>query len=192
MFNKILSLFKSTIVKDTKQTSKKTKGTVTFTTGAANTTATIYLYKPSGTTIAYGDDFTILRSPASNGGFENGSLSPWYGWNAATVVNAQARTGSYALQLAGGSVSAEQVVTLSPNTTYTLTGYAKTGNSSPPVHIGVKNFGGTEQFVSISSTSYTQGSVTFTTGSTNTSATIYAYKPSGATSAYVDDIIITR
>ncbi|MFB9327797.1 carbohydrate binding domain-containing protein [Paenibacillus aurantiacus] len=168
------------------------KGTVTFTTGAANTTATIYLYKPSGTAVAYGDDFSVQKSPVSNGGFESGGLGSWYGWNAAAVVNTQARTGSYALQLAGGPVSAEQVVTLSPNTTYTLTGFAKTGNSSEPVHIGVKNYGGSQQFASISSTTYTAGSVTFTTGSTNTSATIYAYKPSGTSSAYIDDIVITK
>lgn len=169
-----------------------TAGTVTFTTGNTNTTATIYLYKPSGSVSAYGDDFTIEASPLRNGGFETGFLSPWTNWNTASVVAGNARSGNYALKLNGGPGSAEQVVTLSPNTTYTLTGFAKTASSSEPVQIGVKNFGGTEQYVTITSTTYSQGSITFTTGASNTSATIYIYKPSGSGAAYGDDFYVTK
>ncbi|GGI45591.1 hypothetical protein GCM10008018_12930 [Paenibacillus marchantiophytorum] len=123
----------------------------------------------------------------SNPGFESGVLSPWTNWNTASVVSTNSRSGGKALQLSGGPGSAEQVIYLNPNTTYTLTGYAKTSNSSEPVSIGVKNYGGAETAVSLSSTSYTLGTVTFTTGPTNTTATIYVYKPAGANSAWGDD-----
>ncbi|OCT15346.1 hypothetical protein A8709_14750 [Paenibacillus pectinilyticus] len=127
----------------------------------------------------------------SNPGFESGVLSPWTNWNTASVVSTNARSGSKALQLSGGPGSTEQKIFLNPNTTYTLTGYAKTANSSEPVSIGVKNYGGAEASVSISSTSYTLGTVTFTTGSANTSATIYLYKPAGANSAWGDDFNVS-
>ncbi|WP_168929009.1 carbohydrate binding domain-containing protein [Paenibacillus dokdonensis] len=135
----------------------------------------------------------IQGTPASivkNGGFEAGVLSPWTNWNTAGVVSGNARSGSYALRLNGGPGSAEQIITLQPSTTYTLKGYAKTDNSSQPVRIGVKNYGGTEQYAVITSTSYSLGTVTFTTGSANTVATIYIYKPSGTGYAYGDDVTV--
>nr|WP_131724710.1 carbohydrate binding domain-containing protein [Paenibacillus solani] len=117
---------------------------------------------------------------------------PWSNWNTASVVSSNSRSGTYAVQLSGGPASAEQIVNLEPNTTYTLTGYGKTADSSQPVRIGVKNYGGAEQYSVINTTSYSQGSITFTTGSSNTTATIYVYKPSGGAKAYGDDLTVTR
>lgn len=76
-------------------------------------------------------------------------MSPWTNWNTASVVSNNARSGVYAMRIAGGPGSAEQVVSLSPNMTYTITGYAMTTVSNQPVRIGVKNYGGTEQYMSI-------------------------------------------
>jgi hypothetical protein len=169
-----------------------TKGTVTFTTGATNTAATIYIYKPSGSNWAWGDDIAVYQQfpIVANPGFETGSLSPWTNWNTASVTTGNAFSGTYSLKLAGGPGSAEQVINVLPNTTYTVSGYAKTASSSEPVRIGVKNYGGADTSTQITSTTYTQGTVTFTTGSTNTSATIYVYKPSGSNSAWADDIAV--
>lgn len=136
-----------------------------------------------------------VNGPANlmiNGGFEQGTLTPWSNWNTATVISGNSKSGAYAVQLSGGPGSAEQIVNLEPNTTYTLTGSAKTADASQPVRIGVKNYGGTEQYSVISSASYTQAAVTFTTGSSNTTATIYVYKPSGSAKAYGDDFMITK
>ncbi|MHA0856880.1 carbohydrate binding domain-containing protein [Paenibacillus sp. CMAA1364] len=128
----------------------------------------------------------------ANDGLESGNMSPWTNWNTASVVNNNARSGAYALQLSSGQGSAEQIVNLAPNTTYTFSGYAKTANSAQPVRIGVKNYGGVEKYVTITSTGYTLGSVTFTTGSSNTTATIYLYKPAGSGNAYGDDFVIVQ
>ncbi|MWV43964.1 hypothetical protein GRF59_09990 [Paenibacillus sp. HJL G12] len=138
---------------------------------------------------------TGVPAPANlvvNGGFEQGSLTPWYNWNTASVTSGNARSGTYAVQLAGGPGSAEQIVQLAPNTTYTLKGYAKTADGSQPIRIGVKNYGGAEKYAAISTTSYSQGEVTFTTGSSNMTATIYVYKPSGSAAAYGDDIELVK
>ncbi len=77
----------------------------------------------------------------SNPGFETGSLSPWT--VGGTVVASNAHTGTYALRMSGSSTGALQTITVSPNTTYTLSGYLKSldGNS---VYIGVKDYGGAE------------------------------------------------
>jgi len=45
----------------------------------------------------------------------------------------------------------------------------------------------------ITSASYSQTSLTFTTGSSNTSATIYAWEPAGANyTVYIDDLNVTK
>lgn len=125
-----------------------------------------------------------------NAGFESGSLSPWAPWNSASLSSTNARTGTYAGKLSGSMTDLEQNVTLSPNTTYTLSGYAKTADGA--VYIGVKNYGGTETNVGITSSAYTSsGDISFTTGASNTSATIYCFKATGTLDAYCDDFAVT-
>lgn len=165
--------------------------TIVFTTGPSSTSATIYIYKPTGGNWAWADDFRVdLVNPAANAGFESGALGPWVAWQTATVDSTAPRSGAYALKLTGPS-SARQTVTLKPNTTYTLKAYAKTGDTREPVVIGVKDYGGAEQTVSLASTAYAAASLTFTTGASSTSATVYVYKPSGAGQAWADDFSIT-
>ncbi|HEV7171317.1 carbohydrate binding domain-containing protein, partial [Pedococcus sp.] len=124
-----------------------------------------------------------------NHGFESGALGPWSSWQGAQVVAGNARTGSYALQVGPGQSSAEQVVQVQPNTTYMVSGWARSVDPSEPIRIGVKNFGGNgEVWTPVASPTYARGSVTFTTGPTATSATVYCYKPSGNALGYCDDL----
>jgi hypothetical protein len=106
-------------------------------------------------------------------------------------VAEQAHSGAFAARLSGGGDSSfEQTVTgLSANTTYTLSGWAKTDFHE--AWIGVKHFGGTETNVKITSTAYVKGSVRFTTGPTNTTARIYFFKYGAANTAYGDDFTVT-
>ncbi|MGW0425138.1 carbohydrate binding domain-containing protein [Streptomyces sp. NPDC003015] len=131
----------------------------------------------------------------SNAGFETGSMSPWGNSGAAPSVTASnARTGGFALTTQASGSGANQTLSgLSPNTTYLLTGWAKVANAGETLAIGVKNYGGTETFTNIATTSYTEAAVLFTTGSTNTTATIYCWKNSGGTGAgNCDDIAVER
>ena len=77
-----------------------------------------------------------------------------------------------------------------PNTSYTLTGYGKLGGTGEEAHFYVQNYGGTEIGSSITGTSYAQKTITFTTGSSNTSATVGFYKEGGSGSAYADDFVL--
>ena len=128
-----------------------------------------------------------------NAGFESGTLSPWYlSSSGSSLVGNNARTGTYAVQIGASFNGVNQDITgLSASTTYTLSGWAKVATSGESVYIGVKNFGGTEASVAINSTAYAQGSLNFTTGAGNTSATIYCYKLSGNGVAYCDDFSVS-
>lgn len=171
-----------------------TQLTVTFTTGATNTTAQIYVWKNSGTSNTYADDFQVVQTNptnlALNPGFETGSLSSWVSTSGSgtSVVTGNAHSGTYAVQLVGSGVGAHQIVTgLTPNTKYTLTGWAKVSTAGDNVAIGVRDYGGTETFQTTTSTNYTPLSITFTTGATNTSTRIYIWKNSGTSNTYGDD-----
>jgi hypothetical protein len=170
-----------------------TLGKVTFTTGATNTSAVVYFYKESTGNTAYGDDFELVPSAALpddlvvNGGFENGTQA-WRVQNA-SAVGGNAHTGSFAARLLPGESGLQQEISgLSANTTYTLTGYAKT--DSMAAWIGVKEYGGPETSTKISTAGYSKGTVTFTTGATDTSAIISFSKASGANTAYGDDFSV--
>lgn len=123
-----------------------------------------------------------------NSGFESGSLSPWYGWNNASVVAGNAHSGANAVQLGSSPASAEQVIPVTPNTTYTVSGWAKTTTAGDEVHIGVKNYDGQETWATFTGTNYTNGSVVIHTGPNATQATVYCYKPTGSGNGYCDDI----
>lgn len=134
-----------------------------------------------------------LTTPA-NTGFESGNCSSWNCYGGAAATTGNARTGSYAVKLPGGtSAGAEQTITgLSPNTQYRLQGFAKSTTAGQCVYVGVKNFGGAETRTCISTTGYSGGAVAFTTGATNTSALIYFWNPpSNSATGYGDDITLS-
>lgn len=127
---------------------------------------------------------TSIRNP----GFETGNTSAWNNWGG-SITNSNAHSGSYSGAVTN-QASIEQVINVQPNTTYELKAWAKSGVSGSPVMIGVKNYGGAQQSQTTSSTGYTQLAVTFTTGASNTNATIFVYKPSGTGTSYADDFTI--
>ncbi|MGW0709404.1 carbohydrate binding domain-containing protein [Streptomyces sp. NPDC002643] len=132
---------------------------------------------------------------ANNAGFESGAMSPWTNSGAApSVTSSGARTGTYALTTqASGSGANQNITGLSPNTTYLLTGWAKVANAGETLAIGVKNYGGTETFTNVATSSYSQAAVVFTTGGSNTSALIYCWKNTGGTgSGNCDDLAVER
>ncbi len=127
-----------------------------------------------------------------NPGFETGGLSPWTNLAGASVVNNNAHTGTYAVQTANANSGVGQTVSgLAANHTYTLTGWVKSSNGSDAIYVGVKNYGGTETSRSATSSNYTQVSVTFTTGSSSTAATIYCWKNAGGAASYCDDFSLS-
>ncbi len=128
----------------------------------------------------------------SNPGFETGSLSPWINLSGASVVSNNAHTGNYAVQTGNANSGVSQTISgLSSSHTYTLTGWVKSSNGSDAIYVGVKNYGGTETNNFTTSSTYTQITVTFTTGSSNTSADIYCWKNGGSAASYCDDFSVS-
>jgi beta-glucanase (GH16 family) len=139
--------------------------------------------------------FTLTVNAGSfhNGEFEDDATGTgWNRYGGAQVVGSGQRSGSRALRITGYG-GAEQVITgLQPNTTYTLGGYARVDVAGTPAEIGVKNYGGSQLTATITGTSYTRGTVTFTTGPTSTMATVFAYKPTTSGTGYFDDYYVFR
>ncbi|MES5818183.1 carbohydrate binding domain-containing protein [Streptomyces sp. RG80] len=121
----------------------------------------------------------------TNPGFESGALSPWScTGNLGSVVSSPVHGGGKAL---AGAVSSSdiakcsQTVTVRPNTAYTLSGWVR----GSYVYLGVD--GGSSTWTS-SPSSYSQLSVSFTTGASQTSATVYTHGWYAQGTYYADDI----
>lgn len=122
----------------------------------------------------------------TNGGFESGSLAPWScTGGTGSVVTGQAHSGGYALAgaaSASDSAQCSQTVSVAPNTTYTLSAYLK----GAYVYLGVD--GGTSTWTPGTGGAYQKLSVSFTTGASQTSATVYTHGWYGQGTYYADDV----
>ncbi len=121
-------------------------------------------------------------NPVTNPGFESGSLSGWSCNSPDQVVTSPAHSGSYALQVTPTSSTTgecDQTITVQANHSYTLSAYV----DGPYAYIGVQNGSSTWT----TSSSYTQLSVPFTTGSSQTSITIYVHGWYAQGNVYADD-----
>jgi beta-glucanase (GH16 family) len=145
-------------------------------------------YQKSGTTTPPPAPTALLQNP----GFETGSLSPWTSWGNNSVVTSGQRSGSRAV-MAWWNSTVEQVVTgLTPNTTYTFRGWGKVDAAGISARLSVKDHGGAQVYSPnfTSTTGYTQSSVTFTTGSSSTSARVVFLAPTNG-GAWGDDFTLT-
>ena len=126
----------------------------------------------------------------TNPGFE----SSWTGWTTSgnvAISTSDRHSGSRSAKLQSSNGTCYQNVTgLAPNTTYTLSAWIYCVNTSTSGKIGARNYGGCDVSVTRNSTSWTQTSVNFTTGSSNTSVQIYASWVSGS-DVRVDDFTLT-
>ncbi|HEY3993454.1 MAG TPA: glycosyl hydrolase family 18 protein [Ktedonobacteraceae bacterium] len=121
----------------------------------------------------------------TNPGFETGNLNGWTCDAGDTVVSSPVHSGSYALQMnPSNSTTGQctQTISVQASTAYTLSGYL----DGPYAYIGVN--GGSSTWTS--SSSYTQLSVNFTTGSGQTSVTIYVHGWYAQGSVYADDLAL--
>jgi hypothetical protein len=135
-------------------------------------------------TFTYGEveDYTAniitLTCPGTitNPGFETGTFAGWTPTGDVSIT-ADAHTGSYAVSVDGANSPVEQVVIdLCGSTTYTVSCWGK-AKSQAGVYLGVKNYGGAEQTVQFTDfKNFVKKSITFTTGPTNTSATVFFIK----------------
>ncbi len=169
------------------------KATVPFTTGATNRSAAVFAFAGTAGTVAYADDFLVRRAETvTNGGLEAGALTPWT-WYGGTVVSSDGNDygGDYAIRIpnSGSSAGVEQeIVGLAPNTAYRLSGW--TTNGGQGLNIGVKNHGGAQVTTNVVASAWTRGTVNFTTGAANTTATVFAFRGSSTATTYADSFFL--
>ena len=131
------------------------------------------------------------RNLLANPGWETGDFTGWgYHYNSAAVVADNARSGTHAARLSAGASGIEQNITgLKPNTMYRLVAYGKSANGGYAV-AGAKNYGGTFKDAGFTGTDYTRRELHFTTGGSNTTATVYLYKQGATGEVYFDDLLL--
>ncbi|MGW3410051.1 fibronectin type III domain-containing protein [Streptomyces sp. NPDC000888] len=121
----------------------------------------------------------------TNPGFESGVLSPWScTGNLGSIVSTPVHGGTKALAGAASSsdnAKCSQAVAVQPNTAYALTGWVR----GSYVYLGVE--GGAATWTT-STSAYSQLTVNFTTGASQTSATIYTHGWYGQGTYYADDV----
>ncbi|HLW00747.1 MAG TPA: carbohydrate binding domain-containing protein [Ktedonobacterales bacterium] len=119
----------------------------------------------------------------TNPGFETGTLSGWACDSTGSVVSSPVHSGSHALQLSptnSDDAQCTQTISVQANHTYTLSAYV----DGPYAYLGVN--GASSNWTS--STSYSLLSVTFTTGASTTSVTIYVHGWYAQGAVFVDDV----
>jgi M6 family metalloprotease-like protein len=128
----------------------------------------------------------------TNPGFETGTTSGWTEAGSVTI-STDVHSGSYALGLDTTGSGVEQVITgLCPNTSYTVSLWGK-AKEAGGVYLGVKNYGGTEQTIVFTDfKAFAQQSITFTTGASDTSATIFVTKTASKFGGVVDDFTFVK
>ncbi|MFD3929129.1 fibronectin type III domain-containing protein [Streptomyces sp. NPDC058614] len=121
----------------------------------------------------------------TNPGFESGVLSPWScTGNLGSIVSTPVHGGTKALAGAASSsnnAKCSQTVAVQPNTAYALTGWVR----GSYVYLGVE--GGAATWTT-STSAYSQLTVNFTTGASQTSATIYTHGWYAQGTYYADDV----
>ncbi|WP_440556386.1 carbohydrate binding domain-containing protein [Streptomyces sp. SCPE 10] len=152
-------------------------------TGTAGRHSATYTLTVTGSGGGGGNDGGSL----TNAGFENGGLGPWTCTGGSTLVSSPVHSGAHALQVtpdSGSTGECDQTVTLSPNHTYTLTGWVQ----GPYAYLGVS--GGATASTWSSGSSWNQLKVSFTTGSSGT-VTVYVHGWYGQGSVYADDLALS-
>ncbi|WP_030158798.1 chitinase [Glycomyces sp. NRRL B-16210] len=118
-------------------------------------------------------------------GFESGTTAPWT-CESAQVVGSPVRSGSGALQSAGGDSSTGRcalTVAVQPSSAYTLSAWVQGSH----VYIGAT---GHEQTWTASPGAFTQLSTSFTTGASQTSVEVYFHSWYGQGEYWIDDVVL--
>jgi hypothetical protein len=169
--------------------------TLNFTTGATNDSAVIGVYQ-SGADPAWCDDLNLSVSSGvtnfvSNPGFETGNTSGWVGgYGTSFAVSNNSYSGAYAAEVQPNCALQQVVQGLSPNTSYSCSGWLKNATAGDTVYLIISGYNGTNAINAAANTiNYTKKTLMFTTGSTNTSATIVVYQ-AGTNAAYCDNFSV--
>ncbi|TAE77927.1 MAG: glycosyl hydrolase family protein [Verrucomicrobia bacterium] len=170
-----------------------TQASVPFTTGSNNRSATVLAHSANIGSTAYVDDFQLRRAASvPNGHLEHDASHAWTSSYGGAIVSGDSTyDGEFAWKIPASSSSAgveQDIVGLTPSTAYRLSGWTTNGNTS--LSFGVKNHGASQVTSAVSSNIWARATVNFTTGSASTTATVFAFRPSSAQTAYADSFFL--
>jgi hypothetical protein len=165
---------------------------LTFVMGDTNTMADVWAWKgPGGEATA--DDFGVwdLHNFLTNGDFEQGSMTDWNAMaDPATADNVEKKNGEWCGALPEGKMGFGQVARhLTPNTTYGLKVSAKVADEGNLAFVTIQNYGGEAIVFNVRNTEYADTTMAFTTGATDTTATVLFTKNGGG-KAFADDFLL--
>lgn len=121
-----------------------------------------------------------------NGGFE--AATGWRRYGGATIAAGNQRSGQMGARIVGSGGIEQTVTGLLPNTTYRLSGFGRVTMPGTRNVIGVRDYGGAQRTVDLSSSTWRAGTVEFTTGASQTSAVVFVYKPTTTGTGDFDDL----
>ena len=120
--------------------------------------------------------------------FEAGALTRWTVSGTASASTTVANNGSWSGSVGAGGQISQAVTGLTPNTSYTFSVVYRKSGGSPNGRVGVSGIAGATFTTVNGGSSWATGSVTFTTGAAETSATLYLSGVSSTT--YYDDAVL--
>jgi len=186
-----------------------TQVSIPFTTGGSNTGVQVGIEELNGTaSVIVADDWELLDGGTAtnpnpnpdpptganlvlNPGYEE-NLVNWYGGGSYNTVT-PGRTGNRACVVNGWWASNYQTIrNLSPNTTYTLTVWAKASDATGAVRIYARGYNGTDVHKVVTATGWTQITLTFTTGNATTAEIGATSTVGSGTTITVDDWHLAR
>lgn len=173
--------------------SSYSQASVPFTTGSTNRTAAVFAYSANLGSTGYVDDFLLRRAATvNNGQLENSESDAWNSvYGGATISGDSTYDGESAWKIpaSGSSAGVEQdIVGLTANTAYRMSAWTTNGNAG--LTFGVKNHGASQVSSTVPSNTWTRATVNFTTGAANSTATVFAYRPSSAQTSYADSFFL--
>lgn len=131
----------------------------------------------------------------TNPGFET-DLSHWSTYGGGARITPSARSGEQALAMGPGQGGASQSIQLKPNTTYTVSAWAKRVDSTDYAQVSLAVTDGAGQRhdyqMPYSADYYTLQGQVVTTPATITGAQIYIQKNAGSGDFYVDDVSVVK
>lgn len=141
------------------------------------------------------NDQTAAANLLANPGFET-DLSHWSTYGGGARITPSARSGEQALAMGPGQGGVSQSIQLKPNTTYTVSAWAKRIDSTDYAQVSLAITDGAGQRhdyqMPYSANYYTLQGQVVTTPATITGAQIYIQKNAGSGDFYVDDVSVVK
>ncbi len=124
-----------------------------------------------------------------NADFEKGDMTGWKHWRTKFCsITSDVFSGKYALKAGPERAFGVQEIKIKSNSLYQLSAYVKTESGAEEIQMIVSNYGGAAKSVTSSLTSYVKISIDFQTAFSVDSILLSFVHPSGAGSAYVDQV----